>query len=98
MWKTKNNNLNTSAWSIGTAPNVITENKAATLSYFGSAPESFGELDYFLSPVFDLTELPTADLRFKYAYANHPTFYSDALTVVVSTDCGATFPRENILF
>ncbi|WP_422359174.1 choice-of-anchor J domain-containing protein [Reichenbachiella sp.] len=98
LWKTKNNNSNTSAWTVGTAPNVIAENKAAILNYFGSAAGSFGELDYFLSPVFDLTGLSTADLRFKYAYANHPTFYSDALTVVVSTDCGATFPPENILF
>ncbi len=98
LWKTKNSNLNTSAWTIDTAPNVTAENKAAVLNYFGSATSSFGELDYFISPVFDLTGLPTADLKFKYAYANHPMFYSDALTVIVSTDCGATFPQENILF
>ncbi|MDW3210361.1 MAG: choice-of-anchor J domain-containing protein [Reichenbachiella sp.] len=98
LWKMKNSNLNPPAWGFATAPNATIENKAAMLSYYGAPGGSFGELDYLLSPVLDLTELPTADLKFKYAYANHDTNLSDALTVMVSTDCGATFPQDNILF
>lgn len=98
FWKMKNSNLNPPAWGFATAPNTTIENKAAMLSYYGAPGGSFGELDYLFSPVLDLTELPTADLKFKYAYANHDTNLSDALTVIVSTDCGATFPQGNILF
>ncbi|MEO9967250.1 MAG: choice-of-anchor J domain-containing protein [Reichenbachiella sp.] len=97
-WNLKNSNDNPSAWGYVVAPNLTTENESAVLSYYGAPGGSFGELDYFISPVFDLTELATADLRFKYAYSGYPDNYSDALTVVVSTDCGATFPEENILF
>ena len=98
VWRRKNNYENPSAWSLGNAPNVIFENNGAILSYYGAPSGSFGELDYLISPVLDLTGFVTADLSFQYAYANHSEYYSDALTVVVSTDCGATFPEENILF
>lgn len=97
-WRMKNSNDNPSAWNYGTAPNLTLENEAAILSYFGAPSGSFGELVYLISPVFDLTGLSTADLKFKYAYSGYPDNYSDALTVVVSTDCGATFPEDNILY
>ncbi|MEP0043584.1 MAG: choice-of-anchor J domain-containing protein [Reichenbachiella sp.] len=98
LWKLKNSKNNPSAWSYGMAPNITANNEAAILSYYGAPAGSFGELDYLISPVLDLSGLATADLKFKYAYSGFPNNYSDALTVVVSTDCGATFPEENILF
>lgn len=98
LWELKNSGSNPPAWNYGLAPNLTAENEAAILSYYGAPGGSFGELDYLISPVFDLSGLATADLKFRYAYSGYPDNYSDALTVVVSTDCGATFPEENILF
>ncbi|MEP2026427.1 MAG: choice-of-anchor J domain-containing protein [Reichenbachiella sp.] len=97
-WKRRNSGSNTSSWNLADAPNVTVINTAASLAYHGSSSDSFGELDYLISPVFDLSELSTADLKFKYAYSGYPDNYSDALSVVVSTDCGATFPEEQVLF
>lgn len=98
VWHTKNSNDNAPAWGFATAPQLTVDNAAAVLNYHGAGEESFGEIDYLISPVFDLSDLATADIRFKYAYAMRAGKPSDALTVVVSTDCGATFPEDQVIF
>ncbi|WP_176214645.1 T9SS-dependent choice-of-anchor J family protein [Reichenbachiella faecimaris] len=98
FWQIRNSGNNLSAWEFGSAPKLTVENEAAILNYHGSSNEKFGELDYLISPVFDLSDLSTADIKFKYAYSGFPNNYSDALTVVVSTDCGASFPEDQVLF
>lgn len=97
-WQLEKGSTSSISWSYVTAPNLLADNEAVALSYFEAPVESFGTLDYLISPVFDLSGLVTADIKFKYAYSGYPDNFSDALTVVVSTDCGATFPEENILF
>ncbi len=51
-----------------------------------------GELDYLISPRFDLTNLPRPQLSFEMAYApyDNPTL-QESLLVAISTDCGNTF-------
>ena len=98
FWQRKNSNNDLTVWDFITAPQLTVENEAAVLGYFESSEEKFGELDYLISPVFDLSDLTTAEIKFKYAYAMHPDKYNDALTVVVSTDCGATFPESQVIF
>ncbi|UXX78760.1 choice-of-anchor J domain-containing protein [Reichenbachiella carrageenanivorans] len=97
-WKLSNNKTETPAWTYEEAPKLIATNVAATLNYFGSTDDHFGEQDYLISPVFDLSNVTAADFKFKYAYASLSGNQTDALTVVVSTDCGATFPKDNIIF
>lgn len=97
-WHVENSNDQVSAWVVGIAPYLTVDNSAAVLAYNGSSDEHFGELDYLISPVFDLSELATADIRFRYAYSGIANNYSDALSVIVSTDCGATFPESNVIF
>ncbi|AEL27186.1 M43 family zinc metalloprotease [Cyclobacterium marinum] len=68
----------------------------------GSATEVFllngfdyngqGELDYLVSPVFDLSDLQNPQLSFDLAYSPFSnSAYSESLIVAVSTDCGNTF-------
>lgn len=97
-WKLSNSQTETSAWTYEEAPKLIPTNVAATLNYFGSTADYFGEQDYLISPVFDLSQVASADFKFKYAYSGISGNQTDALTVVVSTDCGATFPEDNIVF
>lgn len=51
-----------------------------------------GELDYLISPRFDLTGIPRPQLSFNMAYApyNNPVL-QESLLVAISTDCGNTF-------
>lgn len=51
-----------------------------------------GELDYLVSPVFDLSDLQNPQLSFDLAYSPFSnSAYSESLIVAVSTDCGNTF-------
>ena len=97
-WSIKNDQDQPAAWGFANAPADLSTNESTILNYHGVAAATFGALDYLITPVFDITQLATLDLKFKYAYSGHPTNFSDALTVIVSTDCGANFPQENILF
>lgn len=97
-WQHYNSNMGTSNWEYVQIDDGIGSNEVVRLNYYGASTTAFGELDYLISPVFNVTDLATVDIKFKYAYAFHPSFQSDALTVVVSTDCGATFPEDQIIF
>lgn len=97
-WSVLNSQNNTSATSLSNAPNAIFENIAFSFNYFGSSIAKFGELDWLISPVFDLSALPTADFTFKYSYAPLTGNITDALTIAVSIDCGITFQEQNFIF
>lgn len=98
LWTISNGEGASPSWSIGNAPREIFDNNGAVLSYYNAPGEKFGESDYLLSPVFDLSSLPSVDLSFKYAFASQSENITDALTVAVSTDCGTTFPESNYIF
>jgi hypothetical protein len=54
--------------------------------------ESIGQMDYFISPQIDLSDIPRAQLSFDLAYAPYPQAgLEDRLWIAVSTDCGNTF-------
>lgn len=98
-WSTRNSSLNMSSWEVGTATNFDSDpdNQAAILLSASAVPE-MGTLDYLISPVFDLTGVVTVDLSFRYAYSDMNDHLSDGLFIMVSTDCGATFPLNQIIF
>lgn len=54
---------------------------------YGSA----GEIDEFIIEPIDLTNMSNASINFKVAHAIYNNTYSDALEVLVSTNCGATW-------
>ncbi len=76
-------------WSIATAPTTASDNKALRLNYF-SYEDKIGEVDAFLSPVVDLSDVPAATLSFDVAHARFQTS-NDRLKVVVLTDCQDVF-------
>ncbi|TFV97320.1 T9SS type A sorting domain-containing protein [Algoriphagus kandeliae] len=54
--------------------------------------DASGELDYFISPVIDLSENPNAQLVFEMAHAPYnQQGFQDDLIVAISADCGNTF-------
>ncbi len=92
------NNASDLQWSQAPAPGQASDNLAMKLSYFESPLGDQDGYDLLISPVFNLTGIVTVDLRFKYAYSKLPQYETDALMVLISTDCGATFPQENMIF
>lgn len=95
-WIHINPNDNNNSWTTALAPNENTENSAAVLNYFGSS--AAGTQDYLISPVIDLSEASSFSLSFDYAYSKIEQISTDGLMVMVSTDCGATFDYENIIW
>ncbi|MGL1886853.1 MAG: choice-of-anchor J domain-containing protein [Reichenbachiella sp.] len=92
------NETNASSWFYTTANNGDNTNECAVLNYFGSDPNRLGERDFLTSPVLNLTGIASVDLSFKMAFSNHPDFTHDGLAVIISTDCGTTFPIENLVY
>ncbi|PZX50966.1 M43 family zinc metalloprotease [Algoriphagus chordae] len=103
-----NTNLSTfpAPWTIANPDDLLTwEKKTLTISgtsqdvvyirnYEYEAP---GQLDYYTSPIVDLSKYPNAQLVFEVAYAQYDQAgYSDKLIVAVSQDCGNTFDLVNV--
>jgi len=61
--------------------------------------EAVGQLDYFISPIINLSEFPNAQVVFEVAYGPYtqPGF-QDRLIVAVSQDCGNTFDLVNTTY
>ncbi len=58
-----------------------------------------GEINYFISPRMDLSEIENAQLTFNMAYAPFDSEdFQDKLLVAVSTDCGNTFNLTGALY
>jgi hypothetical protein len=54
--------------------------------------EAIGQLDYLISPQFNLSQSPNAQLTFKMAYGPYDAQgFGDDLLIAISTDCGNTF-------
>ncbi|HSJ67711.1 MAG TPA: choice-of-anchor J domain-containing protein [Anditalea sp.] len=61
--------------------------------------EEFGALDYFVSPQFDLTNVPNAQLSFDIAHAPYnEDGFDDRLWIVVTTDCGSEISLFNTIY
>jgi len=94
---TSTENGNPSMWRTTGAPDSSASNQAAFLPFYDQKA-NFGYRDRLITPTLDLSALTSAKLDFSYAYAARLSPYLDGLVIAVSTDCGETFPRENIIF
>ena len=72
-------------WQITTAPKDTPSNKALYLNFF-DYEDGQGELDAFISPVFDLSAVTGASLIFDVAHAQYQGS-TDRLKVIVLRDC-----------
>ncbi|MEX0881842.1 MAG: Pregnancy-associated plasma protein-A, partial [Cyclobacteriaceae bacterium] len=89
------------SWDIENSDNGITW-QPLSLSIDGVSQDLYyltgfnynvqGEIDYLISPKFDLTDLPNAQLNFQLAYIPFDNDeFLETLIVAVSTDCGNNF-------
>lgn len=92
-WTVVNPDASTS-WSIATTAGQQTGTKSATVDFFNYP--TVGERDGIVSPTLNLQGLSSATLSFEYAYkrfnSNGTPRPTDSLIVLVSTNCGATYP------
>lgn len=87
-----------SSWIYSTAANENSDNTAVMLPYGSGPSTNYGSIDWLITPTIDIIGLATLDMSFRYAYTERTTATTDALQIIVSTDCGATFPEENTVF
>lgn len=83
-WKIDNPDQLT-AWAIKTAPNETPGNTAMFMDFY-NYEDRYGEIDALITPVFDLSSVPSAYLVFDVAYAVFPG-NSDGLRVTVLNNC-----------
>lgn len=87
-----------SAWEVVEAPFETATNQAIALDFYNDSSR-FGEKDYLITPVFDLSSLNSAELFFRYSYSGRITGSTkDGLIVAISTDCGNTFKPTDYVF
>lgn len=60
--------------------------------------DGFGEMDYFISPILDLTPMRSARLEFRMAHSRKPNGENESLILAVSKDCGASFDIFNPIY
>lgn len=95
-------------WDIQNPDNSITwtpislpiDGSVESLIYLNSFNYNVqGEVDYFISPSFDLSNVDQAQLTFNLAYAPFDNeLYQESLIVAVSKDCGNTFEVVDYLY
>ncbi|MEM8894462.1 MAG: M43 family zinc metalloprotease [Bacteroidota bacterium] len=86
-----------SVLGVANAPSETTGNNAAVFNFF-SSNETLGTTSLLESPIIKINPSANPRLEFKYAH-NHPEDnFAEALFVVVSTDCGLTYPPANTVF
>ena len=77
-------------WEIGSVPVDKKNNRAAVIKLFDY--NILGQMDWLISPVLDFSNAPDASITFDYSYARYDTVRQDLLEILVSVDCGKTFP------
>jgi len=89
-WRIINSNAGSITWARST-----TARKSGTASTFMDFYNytTAGQEDYILSPILDVLSADSVIVSFERAYRVYSTSasFADALALVVSTDCGATF-------
>ncbi|MEJ2005937.1 MAG: choice-of-anchor J domain-containing protein, partial [Cyclobacteriaceae bacterium] len=85
-------------WEITSANNGNGFNEALSMNFFDY--ENFGELDVFVSPVIDLTDVTTASLIFDVAYSGYPSTQAnfEGLMVTAAADCANPVFGADTLF
>lgn len=84
-----------SGWSLNNPDGAITWARVTTntgsLKYDCFSYGSTGAIDEFTVEPVDLSATSVASLNFKVAHRQYSSTYTDAMEVLVSTDCGATW-------
>lgn len=80
-------------WEVVVAPDASAGNQALKFNSFENT-SAFGDQTILKTPVFDLTGINSAELKFSYAYAETPDSFWDGLALKVSTDCGTSFSSD----
>jgi hypothetical protein len=90
-WRVVNPNAGSITWARTTlaAKSGVASGRINHFSY-----STTGHLDYFVSPILDVTNADSVFVDFERAYVRYGTgtTFSDTLLIQVSTDCGNTFP------
>jgi hypothetical protein len=81
------NNL---TWEVGPVPLNRSSNNAAFIRMFDYNITE--QQDWLISPVMDFSGAPDPNLTFSYSYARYDTLRDDLLEILVSVDCGKSFP------
>jgi hypothetical protein len=88
---------NPNSMVIADAPTEIANNKALTFNFYQTI-EPLGSISVLESPLIRVSPLADPRLEFRYAYKHNGNNNADGLFVKVSTDCGVTYPYENLVF
>ena len=83
-------------WQVSSAAKETSTNKAMQFKAFQNTT-AFGDNTVLKTPVFDLTGINSAQLKFSYSHAPLIDGFQDGLSIKVSTDCGKTF-SDNLIF
>ncbi|MDH5381159.1 MAG: M43 family zinc metalloprotease, partial [Cyclobacteriaceae bacterium] len=90
------NSDNNKTWALSDAPNGTIGNKAMFINYYNY--DALGELDWLVSPSFDLNGKSAALLKFDVAYANYPGAPGEALLVGVIQNCNQSLSAIDTVY
>lgn len=83
-------------WEPATAPNADPSNIAIKMDFY-NYEDNLGEIDLFITPLFDLSTEPVALLLFDVAYARFQND-NDGLKVVVLSNCTADVNQGTVVY
>ena len=96
-----NNSLireNESIWEVSNAPDSTAMNNALKIEYFNT-DLPFGQMDYLVTELLDVSALTSAELSFSYAYSGRSSdVFNDGLIVGIIPSCENTLTINNIVF
>jgi len=81
---------NSKTWEVGSVPVDNKINNAVYIKMFDYLDNE--QEDWLISPVLDFSDAPDPNLTFFYSYARSDPQFQDLLEILVSVDCGESFP------
>ncbi|MEQ8241715.1 MAG: T9SS type A sorting domain-containing protein, partial [Cyclobacteriaceae bacterium] len=87
-----------SNWNVSNAPDSTAINNALKIEYFNT-DLPFGQMDYLVTELLDVSALNSAELSFSYAYSGRTSdVINDGLIVGIIPSCGNSLDIRNIVF
>lgn len=84
------------SWEIASVPIGTTPNKALLMNFY-DYEDSEGEIDLFITPLIDLTEVPVALLLFDVAHARYQSS-NDGLKIYVFENCSNNINEAQLVY
>ena len=81
---------NSITWESGSVPLNKEANNAAFIKMYDY--RFTDQKDWLISPIFDFSDAPDASITFDYSYARYDSTKNDLLEILLSIDCGRSFP------